>query len=98
MEKKLSNMIAEQMEKIKTGVSNWATLAATLSGAFGSDAPWVAGVICLTNNCIDSIKGVREQILDYDADAGIVAKNYMESRFTEQTNYDLNDTHVNTSA
>ena len=90
-------MISEQIEKIKNGVSNWATLAASLSRTLGSDAPFIAGVICLTNNCIDSINGARDQILEYEVEAGVVAEKFMDSRFTEQANGDLSDMQDNTS-
>ena len=88
---KLSEMIKTQMSDLQSGVTTWAKFAASLSRAMGSDAPIIAGILCLTNKLFDTTTDLYKQITGYNRESGEVANQFIEKNFTERTIDDLDE-------
>ena len=90
--KKLGVVIKKQMEDLQTGVTTWAKFAASLSRTMGSDAPMIAGFLCLTNKVFSIASDMYNQIDQYDGETGEVANQFIERNYTDATIEELHDT------
>ena len=80
--RQLSSFLRGKIDSVKNGTTNWANLASSLTKEVGSsDAAFIAGVICLTENVFE--ESVAEQIACDDRDSGEVANKFMEDKFTD---------------
>jgi len=85
LKKKLSEAIRNQMNKMQNGVTTWAKFAASLSRTMGSDAPMIAGLLCLTNTALNLTGNLYDQIRGYDGESGEVAAHFVKNNYTDAT-------------